>query len=474
MLSVNNYKARFAVEALNEDGIFSCGRSSFGPNYLTKFLEMNNKSICKVSFDDKTSIQNLVSRQQIYDSGFLKDGIHYVRLGRTAGAAKQGWVWFIDENLYEEAVRICCGNIPLKDLVSYEAYKSLCFSGWRKELYINPDNIVIIEDYEGSDKCDADKVKVNPETKQFFLESGEGEYSYNIWDGEGLIDYRMLDCEYASIRAPFFKCNAIATDLQSFFKDHNITTVTDMFGNVHNAKDVELITTPSSMKWMKWIKHGYTLEQWKSHMNSLENTFGICKLPSEPRYLNNVGRVSYQMCMMIPKNRILEANGTQEYIDMLSDNDFFMEHCKNIGNFDKLSIVNDLDSLSYWRKTKEFATCRVNISRKIVGDAKIGKILVNNSTNLTIFGNPLRLLYASAGLEVEDLPHLDDSYACYTQAFGFGERMCGMRSPFNAPSMAAALTNVYVEEYEKYFPSAHHCLFIDAISSFQDRTNGSD
>lgn len=453
-------------EILDADMLNPSGRASFGPNFLTEFLPLKEQDVCTVDFGDKTR-----ERENLYANGFTRHGIHYVRLGRTAGQAKNGKCVFINDKYYDKAIEICCAGIPEIELVGYEAYKSLCFSDWRGTVKINPDNIVIMKDFEGKIECDADLVKVLNH-KTFYVESGKGEASYNIFDGQGLIDSEIIDEEYVSLRGPFTKCNALRCNLKQFFKDKGIEILTDIYGVKHRAEDVELVTTPSSFKWTKWEKYGYTFDAWKKHMATLNNQLGICKEPTESKLLDGYVRASYQMSLAIPADEIEDAHNTQEYIDLLADDDKFMEHCSHLGEFNPNSIVTKLDFLPYWRETKEYFEYKKAVEKKIAKDAREGRI-VTTGTNLVQFGNPLKMLYMACGLDIEDFPSLDDSYACYTQAFEFGSALCGMRSPFNSPSMMGALSNVEVEEYGKYF-TATHSIFVNQISTFQDRENGSD
>ena len=81
-----------------------------------------------------------------------------------------------------------------------------------------------------------------------------------LWDGMGLIDKSIFpdDMEgFIYCRSHFFKSCLFRGNIQEYFKDYygedyETATVTDMFGNVFNVKDIKVIITENSIKWIKF------------------------------------------------------------------------------------------------------------------------------------------------------------------------------------------------------------------------------
>lgn len=72
---------------------------------------------------------------------------------------------------------------------------------------------------------------------------------------------------------------AFSANIQKFFKnyfgdEYYTATVTDMFGNEHHVKNIELITTDNSMKWLKF---GKSYDYWCNWVYDNECQFGIVK-----------------------------------------------------------------------------------------------------------------------------------------------------------------------------------------------------
>jgi hypothetical protein len=68
--------------------------------------------------------------RQLINDGFLYNGIHYVRFGKSSSQGKDGITAFVDENIYDELFIISQLDIEVKKCVvsKYEAQRCLPFS----------------------------------------------------------------------------------------------------------------------------------------------------------------------------------------------------------------------------------------------------------------------------------------------------------------------------------------------------------
>src|SRR5699024_2364960 len=106
-----------------------------------------------------------------------------------------------------------------------------------------------------------------------------------IWDGESLMDYSMFgkycDKGMLLLRNRFFKTCAFNTNIQKWFSDYGITEIGQLngFTLATDIKQIKLITTPSSIKYLKFG----TLDKW---LENIEETFGIVKYEKETHYFD--------------------------------------------------------------------------------------------------------------------------------------------------------------------------------------------
>ena len=74
------------------------------------------------------------------------------------------------------------------------------------------------------------------------------------------------------LRNKFFKSACFNCNIQKWFKNNNITEVSQLngFTIAKNISDIKIITTPSSIKYLKYA----SVQEW---FNNIESLFGIVK-----------------------------------------------------------------------------------------------------------------------------------------------------------------------------------------------------
>ena len=226
-------------------------------------------------------------RRALYRDGFVCDGRKYVRYQRSSGSSRVGKCLFIDERLAGRMARWNrCGLSPKQgeeiDLAAWEAYTALPVSSIIGTLEIRPENILVIDDWESAFEEDAVAVE-----EDGGLCAGVRRVAVrnSIWDGQSLMDQSLFGTYRQHgmllLRNRFFKTCAFNTNLQGWFAEQGITQVSQLAGFTlaKRIQDVKLVTTPSSIKYLKFG----TLRQW---LGRLDSTFGIVKHEKPTRYFD--------------------------------------------------------------------------------------------------------------------------------------------------------------------------------------------
>ena len=172
------------------------------------------------------------------------------------------------------------------------AYLGLAMSS-SKAVKTQPKHVVVVNDNITEFKATYKRVTVD--SVEDITETVRREAS----DGNGCIDYRLLqvwsdELGYSgklssgvSIRNSFIKGMVFPVDLQKFFNDNNVKTITDVYGEVHNVKDVDMIIPTSMFKlWQSYNNYNEYAEQ--CQMNGY--TFRVCKESHEVK----ASRTNYQ------------------------------------------------------------------------------------------------------------------------------------------------------------------------------------
>ena len=229
--------------------------------------------------EPKTIKTNAELRNELYKNGFVCNGVKYCRMKRSTGSARVGKCLFIREDLYEPILKFSSGGLKYNygdpiDLAAYEGYIALPSSSIIDTIPIKPENILLIDDYDSVFREDV----IETHDEDGWLETTEKncEITNTIWDGQSLMDISLFGdySEYGMVllRNLMFKSCCFNCNIQQWFKDNNITDVSQLNGKTRATRieDVKLITTPNSIKYLKF-------SAWDEWLDHLYPNFGVVK-----------------------------------------------------------------------------------------------------------------------------------------------------------------------------------------------------
>ena len=419
-----------------------------------------------------------------------RETIRYKMLFRSTGKAKKGSCMFIRDELYEKAKDFLYMGIQLPEenapLVEVSAYAPLVASGIVGRVKIDPKNILILKDVDRYFKTNIVSIETD-ENKQCIAKFIEDyELKNTLFDGQALIDTSIFPewgNGYILLRHHFCKMAAFHANIQMFFKDYfgdkyETATVTDMFGNEHYVKDIELITTDNAVKWLKM---DVSYDAWCEKVYENNCMFGIVKTAHESK-LGNVQKMSYQMVNSLDIDIMEDViKESALYVERLkTDDECFFDYLKKHSNFsnDHEVLLALCEHNPEFVRSSYFRARRSDIIKAYTLKMKSGE-LIQIADNLTVVGSPYAmLLYAATGKE-ESVDE-DDTFffeegtiQCYTERFNSDEYLAFFRSPFNSKNNLTYLHNMYSKKMEKYFKFGKNIVAVNMIGTpFQDRNNG--
>lgn len=430
-------------------------------------------------------------RQELYENGFVCDGIKYVRYKRSAGSSRVGKCLFVNEVVAKRMARWDrCGlsireNAPI-DLASYEAYIALPMSSIIDTMTIEPENILIVDDFESSFK---DKV-IAVEEKDSRLVASEKEVDVKncIWDGESLLDVSMFG-EYARkgmvlLRNRFFKTCAFNANIQQWFADNGITNVKQLngFTLATDISQVKLITTPSSVKYLKFG----SIEDW---LANIEHTFGIVKYEKETHFFDGrMVQCHYQLLNTLQ----LSCKDVEEllkpslaYVGAIRQDPAVLRYhigyaFKNEEEDAELNPLTTKNEIIFkllgindkFSRTKIYKEFRDDIVKGFFRNLKRGHVLLNGNYS-TLLGNGLELLKQAIG-------QFDGSSEIgvgniHSHKFEYGKTVLGSRSPHVTMGNILLAQNVANADIDKYFNLTNEIVYINSIGeNILQRLSGAD
>lgn len=427
-------------------------------------------------------------RGYLYKNGFMCDGIHYIRYKRSAGSARVGKCLFIDEALYSRMHKIDMLGLDIKDgdecdLASLECYTALTLSSIIDTLEIDPKSILLIDDYESVFKDDV----VSTYIKDDHLETKpmNAKIKNSIWDGQSLIDKSIMgdyqDKGMLLLRNNFFKSCCFNTNIQQFFKDNEITEISQLNGKTKAEKieDIKLITTPSSIKFLKFG----TFTKW---VNKIDSMFGVVKYEKKTHFFNGtMVQTHYQLIntLHMSKEEVEEfLKPTLDFLLLLRtdpavlrwfigyEGDREFTDCpistKNDIVFNLLGINDD------FTRTNIYKTFRQDLIQSIKNNMRLGHIWVNGNYS-TLCGNPYEMLLQSIGkFTGESLLGIGN---IHTKRFEYGKTLLGSRSPHVSMGDILLAHNIESSVIDKYFNLTNEIVAVNSINeNLLFRLSGSD
>lgn len=411
--------------------------------------------------------------------------VHYKMLYRTPGKAKKGSCMFIRAGLYKKArdflymgIKLPRRNAPI---VEIGAYSSLITSTIEARICIPPENVLILRDVDAKCLTDVISIDIDEQHRCHATRKCNYEVKNTMFDGQALIDsgtFPEWADGYILLRQHFTKCAAFCTHIQKFFHEYygdkyETATITDMWGNKHLVKDIQMITTDNAIKWCKF---GVSYEYWSEWVRANGSMWGIVKTAHKSK-LGEVQRMSYQMVNALTVDIMagVMADTVQYVSDLKNNDDLFLEYlAKNVNFSNDYEVLvalcrNDPDFVrsAYFRERKAL------IISNYVRNVKNGR-LIQNADNLVIVGSPYAMLLHAVGEDPLSDPTFEGDQ-CWTGRFADGEHLAAFRSPMNSQNNIDYLHNHYHEYFDKYFSLGEQIIAVNMNgTSFQSRNNGSD
>ena len=440
--------------------------------------------------EPKTLKTNAELRKELYKYGFICNGIKYCRMKRSSGSARVGKCLFINESLFKPILKFSSGWIELKegqevDLAAYESYISLPSSSIIDTLPISAENILLIDDYESVFREDV--IETHNENGWLTTSEKNCEISNSIWDGQSLIDVSLM-ADYACygmvlLRNLMFKSCCFNCNIQQWFKDNNITDISQLNGKTRakRIEDVKLITTPNSIKYLKFD----TYDNW---LDNLYSRFGVVKHDKKTHFFGGrLVQTHYQLIntLQLSKDEVQEfLQDSLDFAQLLRDNPAVVRYYikyPDIDEFepmqkpmlDKNDVVYNLMCINdNFTKTKYYQEFLHDLLASYYKNLKNGHVYVNGNYS-TLLGNPIEMLQQSIGtFKGESQIGVGN---IHNIRFGYDKTLLGSRSPHVTMGNIWLATNKENKLIDCYFNLTEEIVCVNSIGeNVLQRLSGAD
>lgn len=430
-------------------------------------------------------------RSDIYENGFMCEGIKYVRFKRSSGSSRVGKCLFINERLYDamhewEMCGIQVDEGQDIDLAALEPYIALTLSSIIDTIEIRPENILVVDDYKSvfHERAIATRLVDG----RLVSKPEDVEISNSIWDGQSLMD-RSLFGEYSNkgmllLRARFFKSCCFNANIQQWFADHGIKKISQLNGYTRAKKieDVKLITTPSSIKYLKFG----TLDQW---LDTLETTFGVVKYEKKTHFFD--GRMVQTHYQLINTLQMTYEEVEQfikpslDYAKMIKTDPAVLRHqisyqYQSSDDTFYTKAVTSKNDIIYrllgmndrFAKTKMYRNFCNDLIKSFIKNLRCGHVLVRGNYS-TLCGNPIEMLKMAIGQF--DGKSVIETGTVHCEMFENGKELLGSRSPHVTIGNILVTKNVIRPEIARYMNPTNEIVYVNSIQeNLLERLSGAD
>lgn len=417
-------------------------------------------------------------RNRLYHDGFVCDGIRFCRFKRSAGSGRVGKCLFIDERLYPRMHKWEQCGLTIKDgqeldLAGFEAYIALTLSSIVGTIPLRPENFLVVNDFTSTFK---DNVVATRLGDDGWLTSKPErvDVENSIWDGQSLIDKSAMG-EYDRygmilLRNRFFKSACFNCNIQDFFAEHGITDVSQLDGYTlaQSISDIKIITTPSSIKYVKFGP----LEQWLRLLDE-GGDFGVVKHEKPTHFFDGrMVQIHYQLLntlQMTQEDVDSLVMPSLDYLQLIeTDPAVLRYHIRFAGEEKPMEAAPSTNDIVYkilgvtdrFAQTKLYNDFKHDICKAFKKDIRRGHILVNGNYS-TLLGNPIEMLYASIG-QFDGTSQMGVGNI-YSKHFSFNQTILGSRSPHVTMGNILLVTNKENPEIERFFNLTNEVVCVNSI-----------
>lgn len=484
-------------------------------NDKTKELELKLKELRKsennnslliedIEFElmrEKQTMTRKNIRNYLYKYGFdiniNGEYEHFVRYKRSGGSARVGKCLFINDKFYKKMIDWSFAGIPHKenqpmDCASMESYISLPTSSCVDRFELLPENILLIEDKESIFTDTVMATRLINEVKDEEGNTIDGDLDTNveeteihnkIWDGEALLDKSIfINNGYSGkailqIRNRMYKGIGVNTDIQKFFKDNNITSVQQLNGKTiaTDVSQIKLITTPSSIKYLKYG----TFEKW---LKQIVPIWGICKYEKPQKHFDGMVQTHYQLLntLGMSKDKMKDfLEDTINYVNLLKNDISVFKYHLGIGQAlpsedgEYLTLPTYISTSSQFVhemlkrnddfiNTKMGKSFRNDLIKSYINNIRHGHVLVQGNYSVVVDA-PYEMLLESVG-KWDGVSSLIKQNECVCSKFRVDEEIVASRSPQPTMCNMTVFKNNKYNELDSYFNTqSQEVVYISAI-----------
>lgn len=413
------------------------------------------------------------------NKGFVVNGIKYKRLLATSGGVKLNTIVYVNE-LYHEALleRINCGRDMERAFVpaKLESYMGLVCSA--SNPVSNTHRVLVVDDVETTFLSEAIVLDDSGEGYPKIEYREDYQVVNNATDGFGLISPRFsaqwakdLHLDYLpsgyTTRNAFCKGMLFTFDFEQFAEEvAGRYEVKDVWGNVHDIREIDIILTTSMLKL--WDSYN-SYKHYAQCCDKYHYTFSVTKYT--PKVLDNERSLNYQFIQSLNLSsedidELIEPTVSEIKEVLGGDYRKALLYLRGVNMSEEQTRLDGYDFVNALMLEPQLANdpyVRSSIHhmiKKKIDDAKIGVLKVPGNFQI-LSGDPYILCEAIFGFEPKGLLKANEYYSAYWNQLGITE-LGAFRAPMICMNNIRKFKLKQNEEMKKWYRYMDKVVIVNA------------
>ena len=458
-----------------------------------KIAEINNEIREFLYIPDIISItvKNKRNYPKLGRDGFKFNGRHYRRLLCSAAMARTNRAMFCTDEIYEpldEILRCGCKQVKIVP-AKWNAYYSLMSSA---SYLVSMPRVCVVKDLELSMIKNVEWVEDCSKPEE--IVNIDKEFSFNLWDGMGLISPEQSKkwskeigydgiAESFIVRAPFIKGLLATFDFHKFSEEVAHTDIIkDIYGKEYHCNDIDIILTESQFKL--WNAYD-SIEEHQQNMKKYGLNWGVTRIGAPE--IKKTMRTNYQFLQVLDMNDddIAEVcRPTVEWLRGVVRENYEYKLLYLLGKIAREPLPEFV-----WDRVQDNAIKALMIEPDLINDtylsekiarsiekktkeAYIGKLIVDGGFNFLYF-DPYALAEYAFGMEVKGLLKEFEFYAGFWSEKNKNE-IVALRSPMTWRAEVNKLKLLYTEEMQEWYKYLPNGVILNVWGNDRDIFSGAD
>ena len=423
------------------------------------------------------------------NTGELISSTNYKYFLSTSASIKKWEIFFVDERYVDELQRrVDNGRDLTKQFVPAKlaAYRALTMSS--SNPVTNTSKVLVVDDLEVSFKTEVLELDGSKQEEPVMKHITDYEMGLNCTDGFGFIS-REFACVWANdlhldytpagfiTRNAFCKGVLVPFDYKKYAEENNIFYVTDVWGDVHDIRDIDIVLTTSMLK----LANSYTsYAQYFENCEENKYTFSVTKYT--PKVMDVERTTNYQFIQALE----LTDDELYEFIKPTIDeikNVKGMDYRNTLAYLRGVSLTEDSDVVK-----DDFSTALMingdlvhdggirsqinNMIKKRISDAKKGVIKVRGNYQ-TIIIDPIMLCQHMFGQPIKGFLKENEIFNRFWVDKKVKE-VVALRAPMVSYNNVKIVDIATSQEIEKWYGHLNGLVILNGCDTLCARLSGAD